>query len=132
KPGIGQNHDAIRTEEGERYFYHFPDGNSSVARLLIRGLIPKAVPGRDAIDIVDAHTNYACLDEKDSATRIRLNSTVVRVEQKGSPGPAQEVEITYAKRDGLQKVRGKQCILACWHVMIPYICAELPEEQKKA
>jgi spermidine dehydrogenase len=132
KPGKGQNHDAIRTEEGERYFYHFPDGNSSIARLLVRRLIPGAVAGRDAIDIVDAHTKYALLDSKESATRIRLNSTVVRVEQKGISALNKEVEVTYVQRGGLQKVRGKQAILACWHVMIPYICTELPDEQKKA
>ena len=132
KPGIGQNHDAIRTEEGERYFYHFPDGNSSIARLLVRKLIPEAVPGQNAIDIVDAHTRYSSLDENGSATRIRLNSTVVRVEHRGSAASAKEVEITYAGPDGLQKVRARQCILGCWHAMIPYICTELPEEQKQA
>jgi spermidine dehydrogenase len=127
KPGIGQNHDAIRTEAGENYFYHFPDGNSSIARLLVRELIPGAVPGRDATDILEARTDYSRLDVKDSPVRIRLNSTVVRVE----PG-ANEVGITYAGADGLNKVRGKRCVLACWHVMIPYLCPELPVEQKKA
>lgn len=132
KPGPGQNHDAIRTEEGEKYFYHFPDGNSSIARLLVRRLIPEAVPGRDAVDVLEAHTNYSLLDKKDSTMRIRLNSTVVRVEQTGSAGADRGVELTYMQADGLKKVKGKQCILACWHVMIPYICPELPEEQKTA
>lgn len=127
KPGVGQNHDAIRTEAGENYFYHFPDGNSSIARLLVRQLIPGAVPGRNAIDILQARTDYSRLDVKDSPVRLRLNSTVVRVE----PG-ANEVAVTYAGPDGLSKVRGKRCVLACWHTMIPYLCPELPSEQKKA
>ena len=132
KPGAGQNRDAVRSEEAENYFFHFPDGNSSIARLLVRKLIPEAVPGRNAIDIIEAHTNYALLDKQESAVRIRLNSTVVRVEQNGGPASAKEVEITYAQAGGLKKVRASQCILACWHVMIPYICTGLPEEQKKA
>ena len=29
----------------EPYIFHFPDGNASIARLLVRSLIPDAVPG---------------------------------------------------------------------------------------
>ena len=28
--------------------------------------------------------------------------------------------------------RAKNAILACWHVVIPYICEELPDKQKEA
>ena len=131
-PGAGQNRDAIRTEEAERYFYHFPDGNSSIARMLVRGLIPEAVPASNATDIVMARTNYAALDRKKNNTRIRLNSTVVRVAHNGEAATATGVDIAYLRRGQLQSVRAKQCVLACWHVMIPYICTELPEKQKKA
>ncbi|MBV9761120.1 MAG: NAD(P)/FAD-dependent oxidoreductase [Acidobacteriaceae bacterium] len=131
-PGPGQNRDAIRTEEGERYFYHFPDGNSSIARLLVRELIPDAVPGSNARDVVTARTNFAALDKLHRPTRIRLNSTVVRVRHAGHPASAKSVEITYSRLGKLQTVRASKCILACWHLMIPYICAELPAEQKTA
>ena len=131
-PGPGQNHDAIRTPEGEEYFFHFPDGNSSIARLLVRKLVPAAVPGNNATDIVAARTNYAALDRKDAQTRIRLNSTVVRVAHTGDAKTAKSVEVTYTRGGKLQTVRGKNCILACWHVMIPYICTELPATQKQA
>jgi spermidine dehydrogenase len=131
-PGPGQNRDAIRSEEAERYFYHFPDGNSSIARMLVRGLIPDAVPATNATDIVMAHTNFAALDRKSNNTRIRLNSTVVKVAHSGDAAMAKSVDIAYMRRGELQSVRAKNCVLACWHVMIPYICAELPEAQKKA
>ncbi len=133
-PGRGQNRDAIRSEEAEKYFYHFPDGNSSIARLLVRDLIPGAVPGSNATDIVTARTNFAVLDKKENNTRIRLNSTVVRVAHGGgdSAATATGVNIAYMRHGQLQSVRAKNCVLACWHVMIPYICGELPEEQKKA
>ncbi|HEX3682108.1 MAG TPA: NAD(P)-binding protein [Bryobacteraceae bacterium] len=132
KPGPGQNRDTIRSEDAERYFYHFPDGNSSIARLLVRSLIPEAVPGKNALDILTARTNFALLDKKSCATRIRLNSTVVRVRHIGDPGSAQSVEITYVRLGKLQTIRASKCILACWHVMIPYICTELPQAQKTA
>jgi len=32
----------------------------------------------------------------------------------------------------LQSVRGKNCVLACYNMMIPYICPDLPEKQKVA
>ncbi|MBV8073479.1 MAG: NAD(P)-binding protein [Acidobacteriaceae bacterium] len=132
KPGPGQNRDAIRSEEAERYFFHFPDGNSSIARLLVRQLIPAAVPGENAIDIVTTRTNFAALDKPANSTRIRLNSTVVRVNHVGDAASASGVEVTYMRLGKLQTVRAKNCVLACWHVMIPYICTELPEQQKKA
>ncbi len=132
KPGPGQNHDAIRTPEGEQYFFHFPDGNSSIARLLVRTLAPDAVPGNNATDIVAARTNYAALDPKNAQTRIRLNSTVVRVAHAGDAESAKSVEVAYMRGGKLQTVRAKNCILACWHVMIPYICTELPPAQKQA
>lgn len=132
KPGPGQNRDTIRSEEAERYFFHFPDGNSSIARLLVRKLIPTAVSGDNATDIVTTRTKFSELDKQNTATRIRLNSTVVRVDHIGDPASASGVEITYMRFDKLHTVRAKNCVLACWHVMIPYICTELPPSQKTA
>jgi hypothetical protein len=34
--------------DGGSYSFHFPDGNASIARLLVRSLIPRAVPGYNA------------------------------------------------------------------------------------
>jgi spermidine dehydrogenase len=34
--------------------FHFPDGNASIARLLVRSLVPSSIPGRSAEDIVTA------------------------------------------------------------------------------
>src|SRR6516165_5787956 len=63
----------------EPYIFHFPDGNASIARLLVRSMIPAAIPGHDMFDVVTAHADYSRLDRADTAVRIRLNSTVVRV-----------------------------------------------------
>src|SRR5581483_10904051 len=68
-PGKGMNRDAIPNEEAERYFFHFPDGNASIARLLVRGLIPDAIPGSSATDVVTARANYGKLDEDSSPVR---------------------------------------------------------------
>lgn len=131
-PGKGMNRDAIPNKEAEKYFFHFPDGNASIARLLVRKLIPQAIPGQSATDVVLARANYARLDEKKSPLRIRLNSTAVRVQHQGDPASAKGVEITYARGGKVYKVNAAHCVLACWHVVIPYICQQLPEKQKEA
>jgi spermidine dehydrogenase len=61
----------------EPYIFHFPDGNASVARLLVRALVPDAVPGSTMEDVVTARLDYSKLDCDGAATRIRLNSTAV-------------------------------------------------------
>jgi spermidine dehydrogenase len=131
-PGKGMNRDAIPNEEAEKYFFHFPDGNASIARLLVRQLIPQAIPGSSASDVVTARANYAMLDQENSPVRIRLNSTAVRVKHQGDPASSQNVEIAYASGGKVYTVRSAHCVLACWHVVIPYICEQLPEKQKEA
>jgi len=131
-PGKGMNRDAIRSEEADKYFFHFPDGNATITRLLVRKLNPAAIPGNSASDVVLAKADYSKLDAASSPVRIRLNSTVVRVKHLGDPARAKEVEVTYASGKTLNTVRAANCILACWHVVIPYIAQELPDAQKEA
>jgi spermidine dehydrogenase len=116
----------------EPYIFHFPDGNASIARLLVRSLIPEAVPGHTMEDVVTARADYGKLDRASSPIRIRLNSTAVRARQSGNPESATEVEVAYVQAGELKKVTGKRCILACYNTMVPYLCPELPEKQKEA
>jgi spermidine dehydrogenase len=131
-PGPGMGRDAIPNQEAEKYFFHFPDGNSSIARLMVRSLIPEAVPGNSADDIVTSQIRYEELDRPGKPTRIRLNSTVVRVRHEGDASTAREVEVTYVQQGRLYTVRAAHCILACWHPVIPYIAGELPAPQLAA
>jgi spermidine dehydrogenase len=131
-PGKGMNRDTIPNAEAEKYFFHFPDGNASIARMLVRKLIPEAIPGNSATDVVVAKADYSRLDQPSSSTRIRLNSTVVKVNHRGDPPSAKEVEVSYFSENKLKTVRAANCVLACWHVVIPYIAQELPDTQKEA
>ena len=131
-PGRGMNRDAIPNEEAEKYFFHFPDGNATIARLLVRKLIPDAIAGNSATDVILAKANYAKLDSAASPVKIRLNSTAVRVKHVGDAATAKEVEVAYARGGKVYTAKAKNCILACWHVVIPYICEELPQKQKEA
>lgn len=108
--------------------FHYPDGNASIARLLVRSLVPEAMPGRDARDIVTAVADYTKLDRPESRARLRLSSTVLRVRNVGSD----RVEVIYSRGGTLHRTTARQCVLACWNMMIPYLCPELPATQRAA
>jgi spermidine dehydrogenase len=120
------------TPNQKPYHFHYPDGNASIARLLVRSLVPGSVPGRDAEDVVTAKVDYTRLDQQGTPVRIRLNSTAVEVRHVGEPSAAKEVEVIYALQGKARRVRAKAVVLACWNMMIPYLCQEMPEQQKKA
>jgi spermidine dehydrogenase len=118
--------------DGGSYTFHFPDGNASIARLLVRNLIPAAVPGHDCRDVVTAKVDYGRLDRSGEPMRIRLSSTAVRVRNQTSPVASRGVEIAYVRGDRTFLVQAADCVLACWNMMIPYLCPELPQAQKVA
>ncbi|MGB9234737.1 MAG: FAD/NAD(P)-binding protein [Terriglobales bacterium] len=120
------------TEKSDPYIFHFPDGNASVARLLVRSLVPEAIPGHTMEDIVTAQADYGRLDRPQSPVRIRLSSSVVRARHDGDPASARELDVAYVRHGKLFQVRGRQCVLACYNSMIPYLCPELPAPQKEA
>ena len=128
----GMNRDAMRAPEAGRYYFHFPDGNATVARLLVQRLIPAVLEGATADDVVIARADYGRLDEPGAKVRLRLNSTVVQVKHTGGAETAREVEVAYLRGGQLERVRAKRVVLACWSVMIPHLCPELPPEQKEA
>lgn len=116
-------------DEDEPYIFHFPDGNASIARMLVRSLVPGSAPGSTMEDIVTARMNYARLDDASSKVRIRLNSTAVHA--KNVPD-AKEVEVTYVRGGQAHRVRAAACVLACYNMVIPYLCPEMPDKQKVA
>lgn len=118
--------------EGNRgddpYIFHFPDGNATVARLLVRALIPEALPGRTQQDSVMARLDYAKLDRAGERVRIRLNSTVV---QAGHTPDGKEVDVVFVRNGQVHTIRARDCIMACYNSAIPYLCPELPDRQKQ-
>ncbi len=130
--GPGQNYDAIPNTEAERYYFHFPDGSASVARLLVRQLVPGAIPGRTADDIVTARADYGRLDDASAPVRIRLGSAVVRVEHVGRAEASTGVRIDYVRNGRHESVAAQHVVLASWHAGIPLLCPTLPARQQEA
>ena len=119
-------------EPEEPYIHHFPDGNASIARQLVRRMIPAVAPGRSMKSLVSAKFDYSKLDQEESPVRIRLNSTVVNVRRDKVTGSDEIVVITYVSQGKTYRLRAAGCILACNNSMIPYLCPQLPDKQKEA
>ena len=134
KPGSAPHmgYTAAGYADGGSYTFHFPDGNASIARLLVRNLIPQSLPGDSAEDAVTARLDYARLDLAQAPVRIRLGSTAMRVRHVGDPAGAKELVVAYMRGSELHSVRARSCVLACYNMMIPYLCPELPDQQKAA
>jgi spermidine dehydrogenase len=133
---VGFNGLGLKLEERfseASYRFHFPDGNASLARLLVSKLIPTAIPGKQSMNtILDAPVAYDKLDVAGSKMRIRLGSPVVRVQHDGPPETAGWVRVAYRDGGKISAVRGRYCILACYNALIPSLLPEIPESQKQA
>ena len=111
------------------YIHHFPGGNSGVARLIVRDLIPGVAPGNTQEDMVLARFDYSKLDDERNAVRLRLNSTAVDVRHAED---GNVVDVTYVQGETAFRVRGKHAVMACYNHMLPCICPEMGEEQRTA
>jgi len=122
--GLAPEHAAERREP---YIYHFPDGNASLARLLVRALVPNAAPGHGMDDVVLAPFDYAQLDRAGENVRVRLDATCVDVHEADG-----KVRVGYVRAGTAHRVEARHVVLACFHMMIPHIMPSLPQAQRDA
>ena len=127
-PGLNATALVGAEDESEPYIFHFPDGNASIARLLVRKMIPTVASGNSMEDIVAAAFDYSQLDRVDSSTRIRLNSTAVKVEHDNE----RQVQVQYVREGKAYQVSAKRCVLATYNAIIPHLCPELDKAQAQA
>lgn len=128
-PGLEHTMPRTGDRNNEPYIFHFPDGNASIARLIVRGLIPEAMPGSTMEDVVLAKADYSKLDRDGQDVNIRLNSTVVNAAHTEDKSA---VDVTYVRDGKPYTVRGGHVIMACYNMAIPYLVDDLPEAQVEA
>ena len=105
----------------------FPDGNASVARLIVQKLIPSVAPNMQGIaDVAIAQFNYGALDRENQSVRLRLNSTVVGVRETADD----RLVVEYVRGGNPLSVTASHCVLACYNNLIPHLCPEMSEQQK--
>ena len=125
-------------KDGETYavrypfIEHYPDGNATIARMLVKKMIPDVGPGENPEEIVLSKFDYAELDKSGNSVRLRLNSTVVNVQHGGDPSSSSEVLVNYIHDNKSYQVKAKGVVMACYNMMIPHIVPDLPKEQDAA
>jgi spermidine dehydrogenase len=117
----------LNQKNPDPYIHHFPDGNASLVRALVRSLIPDALPGASIEDLILAQADHNRLDRPENRIRVRLNAPCVRIRHVG-----QAVEACYVRDGRLRKTTADRAILACWHRVIPLLTDELSVDQVEA
>jgi spermidine dehydrogenase len=111
----------------------FPDGNSGIARLIVKTLIPEAIAGERSLEnICRSNLDFAALDRAEAATRIRLNSTAVWVKHEGDPAKSNSVTVLYTRGDKVYSVKARSVVMAGGSWTTKNIVRDLPAEHRAA
>jgi spermidine dehydrogenase len=139
--GVGSDAVAARVGHGlvtayqkePRRTLSFPGGNSTMSRHLVRGLIPDSISGEFSFEgVMNGHINFAALDKAGQATRIRLRSTVIRVEQKAQSGRQDGVAVTYESGGKVYRTGARSAVMASGGWINRRILAGMPEDLRAA
>jgi spermidine dehydrogenase len=111
----------------------FPGGNTTIARLMLKSLIPPAIAGSDNVEDVTRNiVVLSALDTPQTSTKVRLSSTAVAVQHDGEPNKSDYVSIAYLKEGKLYRVKGRSVVLAGGSWTTKHIAHDLPETHRKA
>ncbi len=111
----------------------FPDGNSGIARLIVKTLIPESIPGEHSLEnICRNNINFVALDRAGSAARIRLASTAVWVKHDGEPEKSESVTILYTRGNKTYRIRARSVVMAGGSWTTKHIVRDLPKDRKEA
>jgi spermidine dehydrogenase len=111
----------------------FPGGNTTIARLLVKALIPDALDGPAGVEGVSrGGVKFEALDVASAAARIRLSATTVSVMHDGDPAKAEFLNIAYALEGKVFRVKARSAVMAGGSWTTQHIVEDLPGEHRKA
>ena len=111
----------------------FPGGNTTIARLMLRALIPSSIDGAASVDDVTRGViHFAALDLPGAPARVRLSATAISVRHDGDPAKAATLSIAYAKEGKVFRVKARSAVIAGGSWTAKHILKDLPEAQRKA
>jgi spermidine dehydrogenase len=120
-------------EEGGDAVQMFPGGNTTIARLMVKALLPAAIEGPATVEGVTLGTiNFAALDAADARARVRLDSTAVSVKHDGDPAKSQALTIAYEKGGKLFRVKARSVVMAGGSWTTKHVVLDLPAEHRAA
>ena len=111
----------------------FPGGNTTIARLMVKSLIPASISGDATVDGVSlGKINFAVLDAEDSPSKIRLGATAIAVQHDGTSEKSQFVSVVYAVGGKLFRVRARSIVMAGGSWTAKHIIRDLPQSHREA
>ncbi len=111
----------------------FPDGNSGIARLIVKTLIPESIAGEHSLeDVCRKGVNFAALDRAGAAARIRLDSTAVWVKHDGDPAKSEFVNIAYTRAGKTFLLKARSVVMAGGSWTTKRIVRDLADDRKQA
>ena len=111
----------------------FPGGNSTIARLMVKSLIPGAFDGQDDVGTICRNkVNFSALDTPGNRSRVRLSSTVISVQHDGDPAKADAVTIVYLKEGKLYRLKSRSVVMAGGSWTTKHIVKDLPTTHRDA
>ena len=118
--------DFLPSFDNEKYIHHFPDGNATLARLLVQKLIPNIASFKNVEESILSKFDYSKLDKNSNQINIRLNAFVNSIKNKKD-----KTLVQYIKDDKCIEIEVKHTIMAGWHSTASYIIEDLPKKQKE-
>jgi spermidine dehydrogenase len=121
----------------------FPDGNSGIARLITKTLIPESIAGSPSLeDVCRNAVNFKALDRTGAAARIRLDSTAVWVKHDNAnqddakrdvdPSNSEFVTVAYTRAGKTYRVRARSVVMAGGSWTTRHIVRNLPPDRVEA
>jgi spermidine dehydrogenase len=111
----------------------FPGGNTTIARLLTKALIPLSIAGEATVEGVTGNSvNFAALDSPSSRARLRLNSTALSVLHEGDPQRSDFLQIVYSQNGQLSRLRARSAVMAGGSWTTKHVVRDLSPVHKSA
>lgn len=117
---------------GPPVMYSFPGGNSGFLRHLLKKVNPDAIHGGSSSDeIIRGSFVPQAMDRPSDKVRVRLGSTVVRVEQ-SAKARSSHVAVTYSAGGKLFQVHAKGVVMAGGGYITKHVVRDIPSQNRTA
>ena len=111
----------------------FPGGNTTIARLMVKALIPDCIAGPLTVEAVSRNAvKLAALDTPGAPARMRLSATVLAVGHEGDADKAETLAITYVQGGKVLRVKARSAVIAGGSWTAKHIITDLPAAQQQA
>ncbi|HWR58533.1 MAG TPA: NAD(P)-binding protein, partial [Thermodesulfovibrionales bacterium] len=124
-----QGHRSLRNS----HWHSFPGGNDGFSRYFVKSLIPDAIEGRKSFaDIHNGQVRFPALDREGNKVRLRLGSSVVRVQHEDSAVQGKNVTVAYLHDGRLYRLKGRCVVMACGSRLSRKVVSDMPISHAQA